>query len=97
MGVREELVEGEIKIEGGTEGAMMSEIRVSRERWRIIGVYVSEGVEKMMRKIERWTDKGEKKGRLIIGGDFNAKVGGEGGGFEGGDGESRGGERRMEQ
>jgi len=90
MGIREELVDGEIKIEEGIEGTMMSEIRVGKERWRIIGVYISEGIENMTRKIERWTDKGEKNRKLMIGGDFNARVGEEGGGFEGEDGENRG-------
>jgi len=89
MGVREELVEGKISFEEGAEGAMMSEISVGKERWRIVGVYVNEGIEKMRRKIERWTDKGVESRKLIIGGDFNARVGREGGGFEGEDGESR--------
>jgi len=51
------------------------DINVGKERWRIIGVYVNEGIERMMRKMEKWTDKGEDERRLIIGGDFNARVG----------------------
>jgi len=92
MGIREELVEGEIKIEGGIEGIMTSDINVGKERWRIIGVYVNEGVERMMRKLEKWTDKGEEERKLIIGGDFNARVG-EKGGFEGEEGGIR--ERKV--
>lgn len=52
MGVREELVEGEIKIEVEIEGAVMSEISVGKERWRIVEVYVSEGIERMRKKLE---------------------------------------------
>jgi len=66
---------------------------VGKERWRIIGVYVKEGIEGMMRKIEKWMDKGEEGRRLIIGGDFNARVGDKGGGFEGEGGEIR--ERKV--
>jgi len=50
---------------------------------------VYEGIETMTKKIERWAVRKEGDGKLLIGGDFNARVGGEGGGFDGEEGESR--------
>jgi len=76
MGIREDMAEGEIRIEVGIEGVVMSEIRIGIEKWKIIRVYVSDGIEKMTEKLERWTEKGEGDSIVVIGGDFNARVGG---------------------
>ncbi|GLV41888.1 hypothetical protein CBL_00350 [Carabus blaptoides fortunei] len=52
-------------------------IIVEEETWRILTVYKGEGIEKIKRKID---DKIEdtKEENLVIGGDFNARIGEEG-------------------
>jgi len=80
MRVRKEL-EGEgSKIEIGGKGVLVGDMSVGEEKWRVIGVYVGGGIERSLQEVERWVeDKGEGR-RILVGGDFNARTGGEGGG-----------------
>lgn len=50
---------------------------------------MNKGIEKMTKKIERWTDKKEGERMLVIGEDFNVRVRRKGGGFEEEEEESR--------
>jgi len=58
---------------------MTGKVRVGEERWRIVGVYAGEGMEKALRGLERWVEDREAGVRTLIGGDFNARTGEEGG------------------
>lgn len=62
---------------------MMGNVKVGEERWRIIGVYVGrENMEEILRELGEWVEGKERGGRTIMGGDFNARTGREGGGVE---------------
>jgi len=93
MGVRKELLEEEKGINAGIESVIVGNIKHEKERWKIIGVYVDEGIESMAKKVESWIDRTRENYKTIIGGSFNAKIGRERGGVEGENGEKR--ERRA--
>lgn len=57
MGIRKELIEKGIAIEGKEEGIMVGRTKREKEKWRIVGVYVSGNLE----KTENGTvDRGER-------------------------------------
>jgi len=93
MGVRKELTEEGEGFDIGTEGIIVGDIILEKTRWRILGVYVDRGIKEMKRKVEGWLDKSKEGRRLLVGGDFNARIEREGGGYEGENGEKR--ERRA--
>lgn len=54
---------------------VMRYVRRGREKWRIVGVYVSGDIEKKLREVEQWLEDKEKGVKIILGGDFNARTG----------------------
>lgn len=60
------------------------------KKWRVIRVYVGEGVEKMIDKMERWVRAKEEQVKRLIGRDFNARTAEEDGWIEEGEEEKRG-------
>lgn len=82
MGIRKELLEEGSEIENEREGMIVGMIRIAKERWRIIGVYVGEGIERALQGMEKWIEEKEEGVRAIIG-DFNARTGREGRGVYG--------------
>lgn len=68
---------------------MESRIIIGKEKWRIIAVYNNRGSVERTREIEKEVEEGEEE-NIVIGGDFNARIGekGELGWSEGGDEES---------
>lgn len=95
MWIKKDLIEERTKIESVREGIIMGKVRNGKERWRIIGVYVGKnGIKGTLQTLEKWMGEREAGIRTIIGGDFNARTGREGGGIiemegEGGDREGR--------
>lgn len=79
MGIRKELMEKGQEIKSGREVLMEGRVRVGRERWRIIGVYVQGNMEEILKDMEEWMEEKEVGCRIMIGGDFNAKTRREGG------------------
>lgn len=60
-----------------TEGIMVTNIRVGEWSWRIVGVHINEDLEVKLEELEDGWKKLEVK--IIVGGDFNARTGEEGG------------------
>lgn len=77
MGIRRELTGKGIKMEVKEEGIIVEEIRQKKEKWRIVGVYASGRIGRMLKKLEHWI---EEKEIGVVGGDFNARTRREGGG-----------------
>lgn len=53
MDIRRDLIEEGIEINVEDEGVVVEKIRRGSEKWRIIGVYVSKGVEVMSNSLEK--------------------------------------------
>lgn len=82
MGIKKEMVEDKEEFNVETEGIVVGEAKLGKEDWRIIGVYVNKGIERMILNVEGWIDRGKKEKSILLGGDFNARVEREGGGVE---------------
>jgi len=71
------------------EGIMKRMIKIGEERWRIIGMYANGNVREKWEKIREWVEEKGSETKTIVGGDFNARTGKQGGrwesGMEGGD------------
>ncbi|XP_032690078.1 uncharacterized protein LOC116853231 [Odontomachus brunneus] len=81
MGIRKGM---EIEEEEGEEeeGRIKCVVRVGGRKWRIVGVYVNGDMDRKMEGVKGWMEEREGDRRTIIGGDFNARTGEEGGGEE---------------
>ncbi|XP_029171329.1 cilia- and flagella-associated protein 251-like [Nylanderia fulva] len=79
MGIKKEIAEKGGMMELSKEGFVVGRVKIGKEKWRVIGVYVGEGIEKACREMEKWTEEKEEEVYTIIGGDFNARTGQEGG------------------
>ncbi|KMQ83481.1 hypothetical protein RF55_19927, partial [Lasius niger] len=80
MGIREDK-EMEIgEMEEVEEGMVTNTLKVGEDKWRIVGVYVRKNMERKLTRLRRWMAGNEKEEvKVMIGGDFNARTGEEGG------------------
>jgi len=85
MGIRKEIIEKGKEIETGREGVILGKVREGKQIWKVIGVYAERNIEGILR--ENVTEEGDAGILMIIGGDFNARTGGRGGGVLDGEGE----------
>lgn len=59
------------------QGIITQEIKINNEKWRIISIYNRTGKKELLEELE---EEAEREGwkKMIIGGDFNARVAGRG-------------------
>lgn len=69
----------EIVEEEEEEGRINCMVRIGSKKWRIVGVYINGDMERRMEGLKEWMEEREMDRRTIIGGDFNARTGEEGG------------------
>ncbi|XP_024877156.1 golgin subfamily A member 6-like protein 22, partial [Temnothorax curvispinosus] len=96
LGIRKRIeeIKEERKLEED-EGKIECKIRIGEEIWRIIGLYVNNDIDRKLEGLKDKTEEGEKGVRTIIGGDFNARTGEEGGWEEEDEERVEGGGRRS--
>ncbi|XP_024884581.1 trichohyalin-like [Temnothorax curvispinosus] len=87
-GIRKEIEEIDIKEAVFVNGMQERRLRVEGEIWRIITVYNGEKMRTLRRELEEMIEEREEE-ILCIGGDFNARIGGEGKNYEGDNDEER--------
>lgn len=80
MGIKRGAKKGK-EIEVREEGVIVGDIKWKREKWRVVGVYVGGEIEESLQRIEKWEER-EGKRKVLVGGDFNARIGKEGGRVE---------------
>lgn len=56
------------------EGIQERRLFMEREEWRVVTVYNREGREEVSKQLGEVVEEG-REGNLLIGGDFNARVG----------------------
>lgn len=76
MRIRREVMKKGLKIESVKERLMTERVRIEKEKWRIIDVYVERSrLEEKLQTLENWMSKKKTGTRTIIGEDFNARTG----------------------
>ncbi|EZA56066.1 hypothetical protein X777_03893 [Ooceraea biroi] len=96
MGIRKRMMDKGKKVEVDKEGLMVGKIRCGRKRWRVIGMYVNGDIEEKLERLEEWVEGKEEGAKMIIGGDFNARTGSEGGIMMGEEKEEGGGRKSKD-
>lgn len=94
MGIKRELAEKGKEIEVREEGVIVEDIKWKRKKWRVVGVYVGAEIEESLQGIEKGEER-EGKRKVLVGGDFNARIGKEGGRVEKEGREGRGGGKTI--
>lgn len=64
-----------------SEGIIIGKVKVGKEKWKIIGVYVNGDIEGKLQRVGEWGERKEGGRLTVIGGDFNARTEEEGGGM----------------
>lgn len=78
MGIRKEMVEQKEKNRAEKEEIIEEGVRVGKERWKIIGVYVKENIDEILTSLEKWMKENKEDVNVLMEGDFNARTGKEG-------------------
>lgn len=79
MGIKERMMEEGKEIKMEKDGVIEGRIRIGREKWRIIGIYVKGSIDRYLRSMEKWMEEKREGEYVLAGGDFNARTGREGG------------------
>ncbi|CAK9799089.1 Transposon TX1 uncharacterized 149 kDa protein [Anthophora plagiata] len=79
VGVREGIRMEKDEKERGEEGIIARKIWLGKDAWKVVGVYVNKDLERKLGMLREWMEEKERGVRIIIGGDFNARTGSQGG------------------
>jgi len=85
LGIRRDLIGQKEEEEREVEGLISGRVKYDKGEIRVVGVYVNKDIESKLEEVKEWMEGKEKGVRNIIGGDFNARTGEEGGKVEGED------------
>jgi len=64
MGIRKELRDRGEELKTEEEGLIEGSVRIGEEKWRIIGVYVKDNIEKYRGRLEKWMEEKRKVKKL---------------------------------
>jgi len=95
MGVRKDLEKRNKEEWSEKEGIIIKRVKIRGEWWRVIGVYISEEIEKCLGELKRWMERKDEGIKTILGGDFNARTGEKGEEIRGREESEEGGERKS--
>ncbi|CAK9827586.1 hypothetical protein ANTRET_LOCUS5267 [Anthophora retusa] len=79
IGVREGIKMVKDRKETEEEGIIARKIWLGKDAWKVIGVYVNKDLERKLGSLREWMEEKERGVRVIVGGDFNARTGRQGG------------------
>ena len=79
IGVKEGIRMEKDEKEGEEEGIVARKVWLGKDVWKIIGVYVNKDLERKIGRLREWMEEKERGVRVVIGEDFNARAGGQGG------------------
>ncbi|XP_077255544.1 uncharacterized protein LOC143893719 [Temnothorax americanus] len=95
VGVRAGIKMEREKTKKDKEGIVSIKVKLGKEWWRVVGVYINKDMDRKLEDLKEWVEEIERGVRVLIGEDFNARTGKEGGFVEEGEEEMGEGERRS--
>lgn len=79
MGIRKGIGREEESREKKKQDLLTIKVNLGGEWWRLVGVYVNGDLEEKMNQLREWMEDRVEGVKMLIGGDFNARIGREGG------------------